>query len=161
MALHAHPLEIRRANVRRGALDLEIACDLDALRVTPSQADRILELLPNLAHHVCVNDAGNDTFGAELVGTELPHLLEHVIIELQGKAAGSGASFTGHTSWLEELEQTAPDGYALMRTSVTFKNDFVALTATNDAMRLIAWATNPDMMPLPDVEGMLFHLEAL
>lgn len=161
MISHAHPLEIRRVKVRRGTLDLEVACDLDALHVTPAQAERILQLLPNLAHHVCVNDAGNETFGTELVGTELPHLLEHVIIELQGKAARNGASFTGHTSWLEELDETASDGYALMRTSVTFKNDFVALTAANDAMRLIAWATDPTGVPSPDVEGMIFHLEAL
>lgn len=155
------PLEIRRANVRRGALDLEVACDLDALHVTFEQAHRILGLLPNLTHHVCVNAAGNDTFGTELVGTELPHLLEHVIIELQGKAAGSGAAFTGHTSWLDELKETAPEGYALMRTSVTFKNDFVALTAANDALHLIAWATDPAAMPQPDVESMISHLEAL
>ncbi len=52
------------------------------MRVPADAARRMLELLPNLAHHVCVNDNG-DTFGDEIAGTEAAHLLEHTIIELQ------------------------------------------------------------------------------
>lgn len=133
-----NPLKVEHIRVRKGTLDLEVRCDIDALHVTSEQALRVLELLPNLAHHVCVNDAGNESFGAELEGTELPHLLEHVIIELQGRDSQNPSMLTGNTSWLEELAETAPQGYALMRTSVTFENDFTALAAMNEGLEIIA-----------------------
>ena len=136
------PLEIRHIRVRPGALDLEVAAALESLHVTEAQARRVLELLPNLEHHVCVNGKGDGTFGEELVGTELPHLLEHVIIELQGQKMGGARrrvkpAFTGHTSWLEELSATVPQGYALMRVTVSFADDFMALRAMNEALAII------------------------
>lgn len=134
------PLEIRHIHVRPGALDLEVAASLDSLYVTAEQADCILGVLPNLAHHVCVNGKGDGTFGEELVGTELPHLLEHVIIELQGQTMGSAGKFTGHTSWLAERSATAPQGYALMRVTVSFMDDLVALRAMNEAIAIIEQA---------------------
>lgn len=155
-----NPLAIQRINVRQGALDLEVSASLDALHVSEEQATRILDLLPNLAHHVCVNGAGNGTFGDELVGTELPHLLEHLIIELQGQACrtsdGKAApDFTGHTSWLEELEATSPHGYALMRVTVTFADDFVALSAMNAAIDVIRWMVDPEVEETPDIEEII------
>lgn len=92
---------------------------------------------------------------------ELAHLLEHVIIELQGKAAPLDRQLAGHTSWLEELEVTAPQGYALMRTTVSFANDFVALGAMNCAIEIIAWAFEPDADDMPDVDGMIAFLAAM
>lgn len=155
------PLELQRVNVRNGALDLEVLTQLDMLHVTEEQAGRILELLPNLAHHVCVNGAGDGSFGDELVGTELPHLLEHLIIELQGKASSRADQLAGHTSWLEELDVTAPQGYALMRTTVSFANDFVALGAMNCALEIVNWSTEPDVGDMPDVDGMIAFLAAM
>lgn len=157
MIARMNPLEIQRMHVRRGILDLEARCDIDALHVTPDQAERALDLLPNLARHICVNSASNDRFGEELEGTELPHLLEHIIIELQGKAhaaisQGQGASLTGHTSWLEEPDVTSPQGYALMRTSVSFANDFMALAATKASLDLIAWICDPSVSARPDID---------
>ncbi len=154
-------LEIQSIRVRNGALDLEVAMAADAFHVTDEQARRILELLPNLAHHVCVNGAGDGSFGDELVGTELAHLLEHLIIELQGKASSQAGELTGHTSWLEELEVTIPQGYALMRTTVTFANDFVALGAMNCALEIINWASEPDTGDMPDVDGMIAFLAVM
>lgn len=156
-----NPLEIAQIRVRNGALDLEVVTSVDMLHVTEEQANRILELLPNLAHHVCVNGTEDGSFGDELVGTELAHLLEHLIIELQGKATLQARGLTGHTSWLEELEVTAPQGYALMRTTVSFANDFVALGAMNCALEIINWASEPDMGDMPDIDGMLEYLAAM
>lgn len=163
------PLDIQRIRVRKGALDIDVACALDALRVTEEQAALILALCPNLASHVCVNGAGDGTFGDELVGTELPHLLEHLVIELQGSAyaiahanspKGEAPSFTGHTSWLEELDVTAPHGFASMRVTVSFANDFTALAALNEALGIIIWALDPHMYPQPDVDAVVNRLAA-
>lgn len=134
-------LKIRRIRVRKGALDIELSCALDSLHVTQLQAQRALDLFPNLARHVCVNEREDGRFGAEIVGTELPHLLEHLVIELQAQADRQAGlpprSYTGHTSWFEELALTASQGYALMRTTVTFHDDFVALRALEDALRVV------------------------
>lgn len=154
-------ISIKRIRVRRGTVDLDVVTRLDALHVTQEQAGRVLGLLPNLAHHVCVNGAGDGTFGDELVGTELAHLLEHVIIELQGKAYAGAHQFTGHTSWLDELNQTAPQGMALMRTSVTFQNDFVALAATKYATEIINWLVEPDVHPQPNIEEIISQLQSI
>lgn len=123
------PLDIRHITVRRGALDLEVAVSLDTLRVDERVAARMLDELPNLARHVCVSDSG-EFFGDEIVGTELAHLLEHVIIELQGHGAG-------HTSWEAELAETRGRGHALMRVTVTYRDDFEALRAVEAARTLV------------------------
>ena len=148
------PIEIRRMRVRSGALDLEVGLALDTLYVDAGQAERILGLLPNLARHVCVNGRSGGCFGDEIVGTELAHLLEHVIIELQGKASPRARE-------LEELSVTAPRGYALMRTTVSFANDFVALGAMNCALEIIDWSLDPDSREAPDVDGMIALLAAM
>lgn len=154
------PLKITHVRVRKGAIDFDVRTQLPFLHVTEEQAARILWLMPNLANHVCVNDTEGESLGPELVGTELPHLFEHIIIELQGKAASGSAVFTGHTSWLDELDETGPDGYALMRTTVTFRNDFVALTAAGQALEIIRWMVDPAEAPEPDVAALIFQLEA-
>ena len=145
------PIEIRRMRVRSGALDLEVGLALDTLYVDAGQAERI----------VCVNGRSGGCFGDEIVGTELAHLLEHVIIELQGKASPRARELAGHTSWLEELSVTAPRGYALMRTTVSFANDFVALGAMNCALEIIDWSLDPDSREAPDVDGMIALLAAM
>lgn len=136
------PLEIQRVRVRRGALDIEVAAALETLHVTRSQASSVLAMFPNLARHVCVNERDDGHFASEIVGTELPHLLEHLIIELQARAdkeeGVAPRSYSGHTSWLEELECTGPEGFALMRVTVSFADDFVALRALKDALAVIA-----------------------
>lgn len=160
-----HPIEVTHAHVRKGALDLEVVAALDTLYVSEEQAQRVLGLLPNLASHVCVNSAGNDTFGDELVGTETPHLLEHVMIELMGKAEREADARTpqlgGHTSWLEELDATAPDGYALMRVTVTFANDFTALAAMGFAIDVVTWTCGPASSAAPDIDSMIDQLAAI
>src|SRR6266542_116697 len=45
----------------------------------------LFKLFPHLAHHKCHNDHGH-SFRRESLATEIPHLLEHLIIELQTQA---------------------------------------------------------------------------
>lgn len=155
---------VRRVLVREGKLDLESETPLDILHVSEPAARRALSILPNLARHVCVNEKG-DTFGDEIVGTELAHLFEHVVIELEGQAHGpaAGTRFQGHTSWADELANTRPQGIALMRTTVTFENDLVALQAAKDACAIIDWAAStsaPDTAH-PDIPHMVAHLRRI
>ena len=150
-------LSIERIRVRHGKLDLHVTVDIDALYVNQEQAQRMLAILPNLRNHVCVNGAG-ETFGDELLGTEQTHLLEHVVIELQGKALASNARLMGHTSWLAELAETRHRGYALMRVSVAFTNDFVALQAAKDALDIVEWSIDPQTCDEPDIHTIIKRL---
>ncbi len=153
-------LAIERVRVRRGKLDLCVEVDINALYVSQEQALRVLQILPNLSNHVCVNGAG-ETFGDELLGTEQAHLLEHIIIELQGKALAPNVHLMGHTSWLAELADTRPHGYALMRTSVAFTNDFVAIQASKDAQRIVEWSIDPEACEMPDITAIVGRLAEL
>jgi len=73
-------------NVHPGAFESLSTSDL------PGFNDRILLLLPALAEHSC-NPGGEGSFADRLTeGTNLPHVLEHVALELQ-TSAGTPVSF--------------------------------------------------------------------
>lgn len=151
-------LQVKHITVRKGAIDYELACPLSMLYVDEYVARRIKKLLPNIGKQVCVNGKG-DFFADELVGTETPHLLEHIIIELLGMAYGK--IFAGHTSWADELANTASSGYALMRVTVTFLDDLVALVAFNKALMLLEWTFAEDFENVISVQEIIDELHAM
>ncbi|MDR3315214.1 MAG: hypothetical protein LBS98_01815 [Coriobacteriales bacterium] len=70
-------------------------------RVSAALAAAALEHLPTLAEHACKGH-GIGYFGEKIVGTTLPHLVEHIAIDLLvQQEAGSVA---GNTTW-EDLER--------------------------------------------------------
>lgn len=97
--------ELRAARVRaiRGPnywrLAPVIACDVTlgalegiASSELPGFVDRLLETLPSLHEHPCSRGAAGGFVERLREGTELPHILEHVALELQTRA-GSDVSF--------------------------------------------------------------------
>ena len=152
-------LRITHLTVRDGKLDIETETALEHLHVSAEVAEAVCERLPNIVNHVCVNTRdGSERFGGEIVGTELAHLFEHVVIELEaqagaqagglaggradsagatGAAGAAGGELIGHTSWAEELADTRGRGVAVMRTTVTFTDDLVALGAARDASAIV------------------------
>lgn len=158
-------IRIGHIRVRYGRLDIEASVALQYLHVSAACAERICALLPNLRNHLCVNrTAEGPRFADEIVGTELAHLLEHVIIELQGQAywgVRPAPRFIGHTSWAEELAVTRAQGIALMRTTVTFADDLVALQAVKEAVTLVEWAVGDDPGEMPDVAAAVSRLRAI
>ncbi len=101
---------------------------------------RVLVEVPTLARHACVNERGT-VFAAVMDCTPLPHLLEHLVVDLQVRAE-SGQWFTlpgaaaeappsmadatcdrpivGTSEWLDEAAGIA-------RIDVSFADDLVAL----------------------------------
>jgi hypothetical protein len=63
----------------------------------PDLARDLFRLFPRLADHRCENGKGY-SFRHEADDTELPHLLEHLILELQSEAMPHGA-LKGETDW--------------------------------------------------------------
>lgn len=94
---------------------------------SPALAACAQAAFPDLPRHACVNDVG-DTFGAVMDATSIPHLLEHLVIDLQTRAAPSDAAtvYVGTTRWVDELAGRA-------RIEVSFTDDLVALRAFRDA----------------------------
>jgi len=90
----------------------------------------LFRLFPHLARHRCDNDRGH-SFRRECRRTEIPHLLEHLIIELQGQAQGSGL-LKGETQWNWRVD---PRGR--FHVYVDYDNEMLVLGAIRAAERII------------------------
>lgn len=131
-------LRISRLRALRGPnfwrLAPVIACDLTlgALEGVPSTrlpgfTQRLVELLPTLREHPC-SRPGEGGFIARLEeGTHLPHVLEHVALELQS-LAGADVSFG------RVVESGDPGVWWLI---VAYEEEDVGLQAVRDAVRLV------------------------
>lgn len=120
--------------------------------LTEAVADRALEALPGLASHRCLNDDGRP-FAEELADTEVPHLFEHVVLELMANA-GSPRSLRGETAW-----DFKRDGRGVFRVSLEYDDDLVCLGAIKSAGRLVGYMLNGGEMP--DVRAETESLVAL
>ena len=123
--------------VGEGRIGCDVVFAAQAPRTTdPVLAARVCASFPNLPRHACVNGAG-DTFGAVMEATSLPHLLEHLVIDLQTQAAPPDASpdtaYVGITRWTDENAGRA-------HIEVSFTDDLVALRAFRDAARFLTEA---------------------
>ena len=127
------PLRIDEIRVRSGRLVCLVSVDPDERWTTPELANAMLAAHPTLAMHSCVNDEGN-RFGDVITHTSIPHLLEHLTIDLMAHAQGSPDDvFTGWTQWEDELR-------GLAQVQIAFTDDLVALRALRDAACEIAEA---------------------
>lgn len=121
-------LVIERLTVRADRVVCDVALAPGApRRSTPALAARLRENFPHLPSHACVNDEGG-TFAAVMDHTSLPHVLEHLVIDLQTRDASSDGDtvFVGTTEWTD-----ARSGHA--RIEVSFTDDMVALRCFRDA----------------------------
>ena len=92
----------------------------------------LFQLLPRLGKHTCHNDLGV-SFRRECRKTEIPHLFEHLIIELQLQAQQDPANFlSGETEWNWEID---PRG--LYHVSVDYDNELLAVASIRLAERII------------------------
>ena len=139
------PLSLERLIVRADRVVCDVTLAPGAPRMSsPALMARICAAHPDLPRHACVNDAG-DTFGAVMDRTPLPHVLEHLVIDLQAQAAaargaatpeGGGVVFVGTTEWTDQAAGRA-------RVEVSFTDDLVALRAFRDAARFLNRAVVP------------------
>ena len=90
----------------------------------------LFKLFPHLSHHRCDNDKGF-SFRQECRSTEIPHLFEHLIIELQGQVLQSG-TLKGETQWNWRVD---PKGR--FHVYVEYSNEMLVLGAIRVAERII------------------------
>lgn len=90
----------------------------------------LFKLFPHLARHRCDNDNGY-TFRKECRATEIPHLFEHLIIELQGQVRKTRI-LKGETQWNWRID---PRGR--FHVYVDYENEMLVLGAIRLAERVI------------------------
>lgn len=140
------PVRVTRMEVHRGHLVCLVSF-AGAPRVTSaSLMRRVLPAFPMLPQHACVNERGT-TFDAVMDCTPLPHLLEHLVVDLQVRTQvaqrhareGSAAQaepiprerpIVGTSEWADERA-------GLARIDVSFADDQVALRAFRDAVAFL------------------------
>lgn len=114
----------------------EVTCRVQvagASSTSPAVIRRVLRDCPHLLSHACVNDEG-ETFGAVADHTDLPHLMEHVSIELQTRQCPDpDRVLCGVTRWEDKRQ-----GIACIRMS--FFDDLIALQSLREAARLVSAA---------------------
>ena len=126
--------------VGAGRIGCDVTLTAHAPRTTdPVLAARVRASFPDLPRHACVNGAG-DILSASFPKSRkhdsrlLPHLLEHLVIDLQTQAAPPDASpdtaYVGITRWTDENAGRA-------HIEVSFTDDLVALRAFRDATRFL------------------------
>lgn len=113
----------------------------------------LFKLFPHLAQHKCENEDGL-SFRRECKSTEIPHLLEHLIIELQGQVRRSG-TLKGETQWNWRVD---PKGR--FNVFVEYDNEMLVLGAIRAAERIIQ-ALDDHSIEGIDVEGEIERLRRL
>lgn len=109
---------------------------------------RIYWLMPSIAEQVCLGDA-SEKFQDVMGDTELPHLMEHVAVELLVRTGMAGDITCGRTRHVSErtfeVEFACPD-------------DVLVAAALSSAVFIVEWAfsgADPELAPNVDaiVEG--------
>ena len=96
----------------------------------PHLPRRLFRLLPEMATHRCENGHGL-SFRQECRDTEIPHIFEHLIIELQGRAQPVEV-LRGETEW-----DWSVDPWGQFHVTVEYENELLALGAIRLAEKMI------------------------
>lgn len=99
-------------------------------RHAPHIPNLLFKLFPQLTRHKCENENGY-SFRRECQSTEIPHLFEHLIIELQGQAKRSSI-LKGETQWNWRVD---PKGR--FHVYVDYENELLVIGAIRVAERII------------------------
>jgi hypothetical protein len=122
-------------------------------RGLPHLPRRLFRLFPQMSKHKCDNDYGY-SFKRECQDTELPHLLEHLIIELQSQVSPGGV-LKGQTVWDWRID---PRGR--FHVYVDYVDEVLAIACAKLAERIIKAIDDREIDAL-DIEAELNRLRAI
>ena len=132
----AEKIALERLSVLPDRIEAEVRVLDPAYRTTsPELIAQVLVRFPTVRYHACRNETG-PTFSAVMENTSLPHLLEHLVIDIQTRAhaeredEATDPVFTGTTQWSATMSDVA-----IVR--VSFYDDLIALGAFNQALDFI------------------------
>lgn len=107
----------------------------------PEGTERVLDLMPGLADHVCLGDV-SARFGEVVSDTELAHLLEHVTVELLAQTNIAGDISSGQTV------EVAERAYEI---TLSCPDDVLVAGALSSAAWVMQWAYSGGGAPEPDI----------
>lgn len=132
----AERIALERLNVLPDRIEAEVRVLDPVFRTTsPELIAQVLDQFPTIPYHACRNEMG-PTFSAVMESTSLPHLLEHLVIDIQTRAHAEREDetadpvFTGTTQWSATMGDVA-----IVR--VSFYDDLIALGAFKKALHFI------------------------
>lgn len=125
------PLVIESVRVRPGRIELSVrVASQRYARTTSRLIECCLQQVPTLGMHACRNGAG-PTFSYVMRSTSVPHLLEHLVIDAQTRAANDPSRvFTGTTQWSAEDPLVA-------NVVVSYEDDLVALRSVKESLAFL------------------------
>lgn len=108
-----------------------LRCDIRLASFAPHMTSphlmaRVMQVYPSIGAHVCVNAVGPH-FADVMDCTSIPHLMEHLLVDIQVRDDYAGGLFVGTSEWIDEYAGTA-------RIEVSFVDDLCALRALNEAL---------------------------
>ena len=132
----AEKIALERLSVLPDRIEAEVrVLDPAYCTTSPELIAQVLVQFPTVPFHTCRNEAG-PTFSAVMENTSLPHLLEHLVIDIQTRAhaeredEATDPVFTGTTQWSATMRDVA-----IVR--VSFSDDLIALGAFKQALHFI------------------------
>ena len=105
------------------------------LRTTPQLVEAVLQRHPYLLEHACRNDVG-PTFGAVACNTPLAHLLEHVAVDIQTRAAADRQQTRSTTVFMGTTERVGDDPRRA-RIRLSMSSDVECFAAMKQAVALL------------------------
>ena len=142
----AQLFDIKKVTVgpRTLAAEVEVAPNAPLLTSDDPEGTRLMvELMPQIADHVCLGDAGPH-FGEVVEQTELAHLLEHVTVELLARTDIAGDISTG---------RTVQTGERSFEVELSCPDDVLVAGALSSAVWIMQWAYSGGGDPKPDVDA--------
>src|SRR5438132_4893199 len=138
LQIDADQLQVSRIRALRGPnywrLAPVIACDVKLASLEqissadiPGFYDRLTQAIPTLAEHHCTRQEPGGFLERLREGTHIPHILEHVALELQS-LAGSDVSFG------RVVPSGDPDAWWVI---VAYEEEEVGLQAMRDAVKIV------------------------
>jgi hypothetical protein len=124
-------LSLKETTIGGDSVSAAVCITPSSLRVDETLARIVLVLRPTLAQHAC-KQRGFGCFGDKLIGTTLPHLVEHLTIDLLVEEHGAAFPVAGTTHWLDKE-------HGIMRVRISCVPEHVDMTCTaiNRAVALV------------------------
>ena len=146
----AQLVEIKKVTVGPRGLDALVEMAPDAPLMTSEDIEataRVFHLMPEIADHVCMGDAGR-RFRDSMGHTELAHLLEHMTVELLARTNIAGDITCGRTYPVAGNERAF---------DVVFPcpDDVLVTSALSSAAWIMEWAFSGGDEPQPDVDAIV------
>lgn len=114
---------------------------------------RVYYLAPAIAKHLCLGDTGRE-FQECMGDTELPHLLEHLSVEIMNETGLAGKVSCGRT-------RQVPGDERLFDVELSCPDDALAVGALSSAAFMMEWAFLHAQAPAPDFPGTVAALRKL